>query len=443
MLFMFIPCLWVCASLDLMKCWVYCSSSISCSLFVLSIAYFQQSMLSAVAVSSSMMKSSVGCLLISLTLWILILCFYCSAKPSSNINRFTGAFWLSGLFLILFFSVSKMSLFYFLFEVTAIPMVVLIIGWGYQPERMQASIYMLVYTVSASLPLLAFIVYSFWGFGSLSFFLHCPPHIISDSPWVFLVLVAFLVKLPVFGFHLWLPKAHSEAPVAGSMLLAGLLLKLGGFGLIRSIGWWGFSLRGPATEIIAVVSLCGGVITSLICLSQTDIKALVAYSSIGHMSLVIGGLFSATQTGWLSAGWIMLAHGLCSSGLFALVNNSYLQWGSRSVFLVKGGLSVLPSVSLWWFLLASANMACPPTLNLISEIALFCASVFLHCWFVFPAAMMVFLAAAYSLYLYTSTQHGVPATPHRSFIRPNDMMTASAMHWVPLNILALGCSSLG
>nr|YP_009353886.1 NADH dehydrogenase subunit 4 [Laternula truncata]AQZ26185.1 NADH dehydrogenase subunit 4 [Laternula truncata] len=405
-----------------------------------SVAHYYQSSLSMVAVSGSLVKDSVGSSLICLTLWVLFLCFYSSMNKVSNISRFSAALLLSGLILVLFFSVGYMSLFYFFFEISVVPMVYIILGWGYQPERVQASNYMLIYTVAASLPLLAFIVHSYWKWGSLYFLL---VNMSDMSMWSLAILLAFLVKLPVFFVHLWLPKAHSEAPVAGSMLLAGVLLKLGGFGLMRSLVWWGFSIRGLMPEAIVVFSLCGGVVTSFICLRQTDIKALVAYSSIGHMSLIVAGLMSGTQAGWISSAWIMIAHGLCSSGLFALVNDTYSKWGSRSVYLVKGGLSVMPSMSMWWFLLCTANMACPPTLNLVSEITLFCSAVYFHCWMFIPGCLMIFLTAGYSLFLYAATQHGSLPASVGTFAKPScDGLSTGMLHWVPLNVLTLGCGSL-
>lgn len=422
------------------KCFLYSSSIVLALLCPIAMLNYYQNCLGIIVVNGWLVKDRVGRALICLTLWILALCFYFRYDKVTNVWQFASALWLSRVILVMFFSVGYISLFYFFFEIRVIPIIYLILGWGYQPERVQARNYIIIYTVTASLPLLAFIVYSYWVWGRLYFLI---PNIMDIRMWSLAILLAFLVKLPVFFFHLWLPKAHSEAPIAGSILLAGVLLKLGGFGLIRSLSWWGFRIRGWIAEAIVVFRLCGGVVTRFVCLRQTDIKALVAYSSVGHISLIIAGIFSGTHVGWVRAAWIIIGHGLCSSGLFALVNDIYLKWGSRSIYLVKGGLRIIPSMSLWWFLLCTANMACPPTLNLVSEISLFCSAVYFHCWIFIPACLIVFLTAAYSLYLYSATQHGNCPISTRRFVKPNaDGLTTRAIHWVPLNVLTLGCGRL-
>ena len=158
--------------------------------------------------------------------------------------------------------------------------------------------------------------------------------------------MAFLVKLPLYSTHLWLPKAHVEAPVAGSIILAGILLKLGVYGLLRVYS----SIPHLPTSlffIIVPLSLVGAVMTSLICLRQTDFKALIAYSSVGHIGLLAGGLFSSFLWGWQGALTIRVAHGLCSSGLFALANILYLTANTRSLFLIKGLQAYFPTITMW------------------------------------------------------------------------------------------------
>lgn len=146
--------------------------------------------------------------------------------------------------------------------------------------------------------------------------------------------MAFLVKLPVYLGHLWLPKAHVEAPVAGSIILAGVLLKLGGYGLIRIVPLIQESLK-LFSPILVSIGLIGGVIASFICIRQTDCKSLVAYSSVAHIALVIVGLSINSFLGWAGAIIIMVAHGLCSSGLFALVGIVYERIGTRNLVLLR------------------------------------------------------------------------------------------------------------
>nr|ANJ70314.1 NADH dehydrogenase subunit 4 [Athous haemorrhoidalis] len=376
--------------------------------------------------------------MILLSIWICSLMVMASEKLFKD-NYFVGFFLFVVLMLLLslFLTFGSMNLFifYVFFEMSLIPTLLLILGWGYQPERIQAGLYMFFYTLLASLPMMVAIFYFYEKFYSLDFFL------LNDYLDSFLLYMCtsfvFLVKIPMFFVHLWLPKAHVEAPVSGSMILAGIMLKLGGYGFIRLISL--FSLVGVSVNFFFIlISLFGGFLISLICLRQSDIKSLIAYSSVSHMGLVLGGLMTLNSWGLYGAFVMMISHGLCSSGLFCLANITYERLGSRSLFLNKGLINLMPSFSLWWFLLCSSNMAAPPSFNLLGEIMLINSMVSWGLLTIFLLMLTSFFGAAYSLYLYSYSQHGKVYLGSYSFslgfIREYLLLF---LHWVPLNLLFL------
>nr|APB92056.1 NADH dehydrogenase subunit 4 [Montfortula punctata] len=395
--------------------------------------------------------------LITLTWWISSLMIISSQKAVKHSifhpTSFTWYICSLNFILIVVFLSSHMLTFYASFEFSLIPTLILILGWGSQPERLQAGMYMMLYTITASLPLLTLIAVSTLSYNTPSFLLKSLMPFLALSHqtftyWSYTFLgvmmllasvLAFLVKLPMFSLHLWLPKAHVEAPVAGSMILAGVLLKLSGYGLIRTYMFFSFHINSFYTkDILLSFCLLGGVITSLICLRQTDLKALIAYSSIGHMSLMLAGILSNCYWGWQSALGMTLAHGLCSPAMFSIANFNYTNTGSRSIILNKGMLLVSPYLSLWWFLLCTLNMAAPPSINLLSEILVFPAILLNSIWLLLLVAIMSFFSACYSLFIYVSTQHGSFPKFILPSVNPNNLVsTSSFLLYAPANLLIL------
>nr|YP_009730014.1 NADH dehydrogenase subunit 4 [Tagasta indica]YP_010892335.1 NADH dehydrogenase subunit 4 [Tagasta tonkinensis]QHX99919.1 NADH dehydrogenase subunit 4 [Tagasta indica]WJO90068.1 NADH dehydrogenase subunit 4 [Tagasta tonkinensis] len=377
--------------------------------------------------------------LILLSFWICSLMLTSSMfiYDLSNYSRFF-VFVVLFLLIMLCCSFSSMSLmmFYIFFEGSLIPTLILILGWGYQPERLQAGVYLIFYTLVASLPLLVVLFKFSLVMGGLFI-----PLLNDFGSFYFMfylfIILAFLVSMPMFMFHLWLPSAHVEAPISGSMVLAGVLLKLGGYGIFRVmkvITYLGFGMN----YFLMVFGLFGGVIVSLICFRQVDLSSLIAYSSVSHMSLVIVGLMSMNYWGCFGSLVLMLGHGLCSSGLFCLSNIVYERLGSRSLLVNKGLINLMPSMSLWWFLLSSSMMASPPSLNLLGEFSLL-ISIISWSYFMFILLILLsFFSAVYTLYMYSYSQHGKYYSGGYNYslgyFREYHLLI---MHWLPLNLLFL------
>jgi len=314
---------------------------------------------------------------------------------------------------VLSFTVSRWMEFYFFFEASLVPTFWLILGWGYQPERLQAGVFMLIYTVCGSFPLLIILLWYYLELGRDCF---CISMLVFNNQrvleiglvglrWVLLML-GFFIKLPVYFFHGWLPKAHVEAPLSGSIILAGVLLKLGGYGVIRILSVFGRTLW--VTNIVVVrVSIVGGFICRILCLVQRDVKALIAYSSIGHMGISLGGMLSSLKRGVEGGIWIIFSHGLCSPCLFCLAAVTYSACNSRSVIISKGFLVIFPFLRIFWFIFRSLNMGCPPSVNFLREVILVARIIRMSKFFIFFLGMLRFVGGVYCINLYTMVNHGL------------------------------------
>nr|ACU00309.1 NADH dehydrogenase subunit 4 [Amphiuma means] len=341
--------------------------------------------------------------------------------------------------LVLSFSVTELMMFYIAFETTLVPTLIIITRWGNQTERLNAGTYFLFYTLMGSLPLLVSLMYLSQYTGTLSLInleltnLNLIPSNSSELLWLG-CMVAFMVKMPLYGMHLWLPKAHVEAPIAGSMVLAAVLLKLGGYGIIRITMM--FSVSVSMSHPFMIMALWGVLMSGMICTRQTDLKALIAYSSISHMGLVIASTLIQTPWSFTGAMIMMTAHGLISSAMFCLANINYERLHSRSLLLTRGMQTIFTAMSMWWLIVNLSNMALPPTLNLWAELIIMTS---LFNWSVLTVLFMglgMLITAMYTLYMFMMTQRS-PLPDYMTNLQPTHTREhcLMALHILPTILL--------
>lgn len=389
-------------------------------------------------VSSIFECDSLSIILIILRIWLTILRVLASKKLEKTDLRKIFIFVLGRLlfFLIISFSLNNYILFYLRFECSILPITFLIIGWGYQPERAQAGIYLIFYTLLASLPLLILILINSYFNGSSMILSSFYRGFVGGIYNLFL-FGAFLVKFPIYITHLWLPKAHVEAPVAGSMILAGILLKLGGYGIIRFINLVIF-FPSYLQIFLIVFRILGGSLIRFVCINHIDIKSLVAYSSVVHIRTCIGCILTISELGFQGAYIIIIAHGLSSSGLFFLIGLVYERTGRRNISINKGLINIIPSIAFIWFLVVASNISAPPFINLLREIYIFCALLYWSGYLFAFLGILVFFSACYNLYLFSLRQHGKFLFSKQSFHRGiNIEFIVGILHISPLLLLIL------
>ena len=342
-------------------------------------------------------------IMILLTAFLIPICILLCWNRSliNNSKDYILAFLLLESILFGIFSSLDIMLFYLLFEAVLIPMFLIIGYYGSRGRKIRSAYLLFLYTLFSSLIMFLAILFIYFKYGSTDYLLLKTVNFdpISEKLCWFAFFISFAVKMPLIPFHIWLPEAHCEAPTAGSVILAGILLKLGGFGFLRySLGLFA-DASAYFSPFVFIICILGIVYASLTTVQQIDLKKIIAYSSVGHMGVVCIGIFSNLTQSLLGSVLLMVSHGIVSGALFLCIGILYERYNTRLIKYYAGLLTTKPLFSSFFTLFTMANIGLPGTNSFIGEFLIILGCFLVNSWAALFCASGMVLGGSYSLWL--------------------------------------------